>query len=172
MIESNSRFRGGISVAAKDFVRKRLFVDVKLQGALLIRFVLYWLMCLFAIAVMMHCCRIIEGRMPPDDEFEIFLRGAVYGTLAFLPLAWIDLLRVTNRFAGPVLRLRRAMEALGRGEHVEPVRFRKGDFWQEFADDFNAVLDRLEKQGTAPRPEQPEAPAASEEDEILETAGI
>ena len=30
------------------------------------------------------------------------------------------------------------------GEQVEPIRFREGDFWVSFADEFNAVVARLE----------------------------
>ena len=50
-----------------------------------------------------------------------------------------DIIVVTHRLVGPLLRLRGAMRGLARGETVEPIRFRKGDFWQEFADEFNAV---------------------------------
>ena len=52
----------------------------------------------------------------------------------------------SHRFAGPVLRLRRSMRQLAQGEHVEPIKFRKGDFWPEFADEFNAVLARVQGQ--------------------------
>jgi hypothetical protein len=61
-------------------------------------------------------------------------------------LAVYDMLRLSHRFAGPMLRFRRAMRDLGRGEQVEPLRFRDGDFWQEMAAEFNAVLQRVERQ--------------------------
>ncbi len=64
-----------------------------------------------------------------------------------------------------MLRLRRSLRALGRGEHVEPLEFRGADFWQEFAEDFNSVLRRVQ---TAPRP-----PVAVEEpEEEPATAGV
>ena len=53
--------------------------------------------------------------------------------------------------AGPLVRLRRSMRALARGEHVEPIKFREGDFWQEFAEEFNAVAARV--QGERPQDE-------------------
>jgi len=38
---------------------------------------------------------------------------------------------------GPVYRLRRSMRALADGN---PVHFRDGDFWYDFAEDFNRVV--------------------------------
>ena len=67
----------------------------------------------------------------------------VVGVL-LLPLAVFDVLRLSNRFVGPFFRLRGAMRQLARGERVDPIFFRRGDFWQEFADEFNAVAARLE----------------------------
>lgn len=74
----------------------------------------------------------------------LFYTPAVSGTLAFLPLALIDFVRLSNRFAGPMQQLRRTMQELSRGEPVEPIRFRKGDFWHEFAADFNVLVDRVQ----------------------------
>ena len=56
-----------------------------------------------------------------------------------LPILLLDVLITSNRFAGPLYRLRRSMRALAAGEHVQPVVFRDGDFWHEIADEFNAV---------------------------------
>ena len=58
--------------------------------------------------------------------------------------AWSRSGRVTNRFAGPIFRLRRSMRELADGEHVEPVHLRKGDYWQDVADQFNRVIQRVE----------------------------
>ena len=54
----------------------------------------------------------------------------------------MDCLRLSNRFAGPMVRLRVAMQGLANGEPVKPVKLRDGDFWCEFAADFNRVLAR------------------------------
>ncbi len=153
---------------AKKYVRKRLFVDPKLQGAIALRVVLYWLFCLSAIALLMYCYRTILGRWQlwtPADDLGLFCRCAAFCTLSFLPLAVIDVVRLSNRFAGPMLRLQRAMQELGRGEHVEPVRFRDGDFWQGLAVDFNAVVARVQGQAGSG---QPEPPPASTRDETMQ----
>ena len=42
-------------------LRKHLFVDHKVQGALINRVLLYWFMCLFTLTLMILCWRIITG---------------------------------------------------------------------------------------------------------------
>jgi len=76
-----------------------------------------------------------------------------------LPLVVYDIVQMSNRFCGPLFRLRRELRALARGEHVEPISFREGDFWQEFAQEFNALLARVQRSGL-----QTEAPAAGSEE--------
>ena len=60
-------------------------------------------------------------------------------SLLLLPGVIFDLVRLSNRFAGPMFRLRRSMHDLAQGKPVDAVHFRHGDFWQEFADDFNTI---------------------------------
>ena len=63
--------------------------------------------------------------------------------LALLPILILDFIKFTNRFAGPVLRLRAAMRQVARGDAPTPINFREGDFWQELAADFNRITARL-----------------------------
>jgi len=132
------------SVAPLKSLRRRLFVDSKLQGAVVFRIVLYWLVCQFMTAVLLGGCKTVTGADHVAEEMGLFCRCALFSTLGFLPLAVFDMVRLSHRFAGPMVRYRRAMHDLGRGEHVEPLRFRDGDYWQDLATDFNAVLARLE----------------------------
>lgn len=147
-------------------MRKRLFVDPKVQGALALRVVLYWVVCLITITLMLLCWRILTGPARLfythfDAMWHQFGPAAV-ASFVLLPLVIIDSLRLSNRFAGPLVRLRRSMRALGRGEQVKPIRFRDGDFWQEIADEFNAILERV----------QETSPAVGEAHEEPEPAGI
>jgi len=95
-------------------------------------------------AVLLGGCKTVTGADHVAEEMGLFCRCALFSTLGFLPLAVFDMVRLSHRFAGPMVRYRRAMHDLGRGEHVEPLRFRDGDYWQDLATDFNAVLARLE----------------------------
>ncbi len=134
--------------ANKKSPRQRFYVDPKVQGALAVRVVLYWLTCLVTVALMLLLWQIVTG---PARLFYThlgdlwFFHGpALVASLILLPMVVIDMIRFSNRFAGPLFRLRRSMRALAAGEPVEPLQFRDSDFWQEFAQQFNAVAARVE----------------------------
>lgn len=143
--------------------RRRFFVDFKVQGALLLRSVSYWGFCLLSITVMLIIWRVVSGpqQMFRDHLAEVWQRfaPALVASLLLLPLVLMDTVRLSNRFAGPVFRLRRSMKALVRGEKVQPIHFRDGDFWHDLADDFNILATRLTivpGQATAPAVENAE----------------
>ncbi|OHB83036.1 MAG: hypothetical protein A2V98_12580 [Planctomycetes bacterium RBG_16_64_12] len=128
-------------------MRKRLFVDPKVQGALVVRVLLYWIVCLITITLMLLCWSVLRTpRMfyTHLDDMWFHYGPAMVASFLLLPMVVVDIIRLSNRFAGPLLRLRRSMRALARGEHVKPIHFREGDFWQEFADEFNALLARVQ----------------------------
>jgi hypothetical protein len=130
-------------------LRKRLFVDAKVQGALVGRVVFYWFVCLVTITLMLLCWRIVTGPArlfyTHFDDMWFHYGPALVASCLLLPLVVVDIIRLSNRFAGPMLRLRRSLRALANGEYVEPLEFRDDDFWHEFADEFNAVLRRMEE---------------------------
>ena len=138
----------------KKDLRKRLFVDPKVQGALVARVALYWVVCLFAITITLLCWSMFIGpaRKPWThlDNMWFHYGPALIASLLLLPLVLVDILRVSNRFAGPLLQLRRSMRELAAGKPVKPIRFRKGDFWQEFAEEFNAVAARVQGPSASP----------------------
>jgi hypothetical protein len=134
--------------AQKRFVRKRLLVDPKVQRALILRVVLYWIVCLVTVTLMLLCWRIATHPEWPlsahFDDMWLQFGPALLTSLVLLPLVILDILRVSNRFTGPLFRLRHAMRALARGEQIRPINFREGDFWIEVAHEFNAILARFE----------------------------
>ena len=130
-------------MAARHQLRKRFFIDYRVQGALIVRVVLYWLMCLLTMMFLLLGWGMIAGPVRPLSAHLTELWG-VYGpaavaSLLLLPVVIFDLVRLSNRFAGPMFRLRRSMHDLAQGRPVPALRFRQGDFWQEFADDFNTI---------------------------------
>ncbi|MDH3718754.1 MAG: hypothetical protein OES79_11600 [Planctomycetota bacterium] len=132
--------------------RKRFFVDRKVQGALLVRTSLYWAFCLAAIAIMLLIWRSLAAAEPFWMQFdEIWFRHApiVIVSALLLPLLLIDVVRTSNRFAGPMFRLRRYMRDVAAGQDVTPIKFREHDYWAEFADEFNAMVQHLNKRSPA-----------------------
>ena len=66
--------------------------------------------------------------------------------LSLFPAFALDTVRFSNRFVGPVARLRRVMRELALGEKPGSLAFRDNDFWAEVADEFNAVTKLVENQ--------------------------
>ena len=95
-------------------------------------------------ASMLACWQALTG--PFESLPEIFAAlwfqyaPALVVAALVLPLILFDVVRISNRFVGPVYRLRQSMRRLARGEEVQPIKFREGDFWQTFADEFNHIL--------------------------------
>lgn len=137
----------------KLYQRRRIFVDRKVQGALAVRVAVYWLCSLLSIALLMGCWTAIrQGPITAEQLLETIARqfGPVFAaSLLLLPIIMIDSVRQTNKFAGPMFRIRRAMKQLADGELVQPIQFRKGDFWCDFAADFNRVAARQKQEGNA-----------------------
>lgn len=132
--------------------RGKLLVDRKIQGALLSRVVLYWFYCTLSLVLMVTLW--IVWTQKPSSSADLWQRiwlqvGPPAGAaVILLPTILIDLLRLTNRMVGPITRLRRAMKHLAIGHaDVEPVVFREGDFWYDFAEDFNLLLRRVQPEG-------------------------
>jgi hypothetical protein len=136
-------------MSSKKSLRKQFFVDPRVQGGLVWRLILYWMLCLAATTTILLCWRMITGPArvfyTHFDDMWFHYGPALIVSLLLLPLVIVDVIRYSNRFAGPMLRLRRSMRDLARGEHVEPLHFRNGDFWHDFAEEFNAVAARVEQ---------------------------
>jgi hypothetical protein len=139
--------------------RKRYLVDSKLQGALMMRTFGYWCFCVLATGLILLSWEAATGPHRPFLSYfslhEIVQRhGAVaLASVLLLPILLLDVLITSNRFVGPVYRMRRSMRALAAGEHVQPIKFRDGDFWHEVADEFNALaayVEGLKQEKTEP----------------------
>jgi hypothetical protein len=138
-----------VQTAKPRFKRKQLLVDYPVQGALLLRVALYWTFTLTTIALMLLCWRIVTGPARlfylHFDDMWFHYGPALIAACLMLPIVLLDIAKLSNRFVGPLVRLRRSLRLLANGQPVAPIQFREGDFWQEIADEFNAVAARLQK---------------------------
>ena len=134
--------------------RRIYFVDKKVQGALLVRAARYWVLSLLVVgALSILGWMFIAPGMPVLIELRSHLPALLAGfaisllaSLVVLPVILYDLARMSNRFAGPMYRLRQSMQRAATGERVSPVYFRDEDYWQDFADAFNQLNERLQEQ--------------------------
>jgi hypothetical protein len=141
-------------VAMSQIRRRQLLVDAKLQGALVLQVTLYWFYCLLTVAMLALIWIVfIKRPLSSADLFQELWMScgpALLGSVLLLPLVLLDCVRVSNRFAGPMLRISREMKALAEGKVSRSVQLREGDFWLEFAEDWNQVLHHCENLRTAP----------------------
>jgi hypothetical protein len=124
--------------------REQLMLDQLVQGVLIRRVVLHWLLCLLSTGLAAWVWAVwteAEGASPLGTLRQIW--PALVGSLLALPLAIADMLRTSNRFVGPVLRLRNAMKCLVLGDWIEPLRPRQGDFWADLMERFNQLQQQL-----------------------------
>lgn len=160
--------------------RRQLFVDSQVQGALLYRIAIYWCFSVLAVCLITLCVQAISY---PDREFfdyfafsDFFVQYApiVLASLILVPLIMFDVVATSNRFVGPLLRMRRSMRALAAGQDVEPIHFREKDFWQDVAQEFNLIVGRVEelKQELAETKQKLAIAQGHASDEsVLETSG-
>ena len=125
-------------------------VDAKVQGALILRIVLYWFFCVVVVGLILLCLDIANGPVGPlFNQFRLESLWVQYGAVVvasvmILPVLLADTILTSNRFAGPLFRVRRSMRALAAGEPVQPIHVRKKDLWPDVAEEFNAVLAYVE----------------------------
>ncbi|MEM8667635.1 MAG: hypothetical protein AAGG48_08985 [Planctomycetota bacterium] len=136
-----------MSSSATVLLRQQLLIDRHVQGCLLWRTALYSTACgLYFFIILIFT----EWMSHPDSTFveSLFscLDESIYwapGLMLVVPVVAYDLLKLTNRFAGPFFRLRREMKRLVDNDSERPLSFRDGDYWVEIVDDFNTVREEL-----------------------------
>jgi len=131
--------------------RTKLIADSNVQGALVWRLLSYWAFAWLVVLMLVTIVAVMFSIVAEGVTVTTVLSRAM-GHLWFpaiisimvLPIMVRDCLRLSNKFAGPVLRFRRAMQQLADGEQVQPIKLRDGDFWQDLGNDFNRVLAQVQ----------------------------
>lgn len=128
--------------------RKSEYTDPEVQGALARRISIHWLLYTLLIVTL------IVGLKWMADPFvslwdHVIDAWSTYGPMLLVlfclaPVFVFDAMRLSNRFTGPVLRLRNATRQLANGESPRKIHLRDGDFWKDLASDFNRVIERYE----------------------------
>src|SRR5262249_31329705 len=147
------------------------FIDRHIQGTLLLRALAYWAVCLIMQQLIVFLFVLVTSS---SDDVHIngarvlwYIQVSILASLAILPLIVLDILKLSHRWVGPIFRLRASLRALTLGKPVSPIRFRKGDFWQDLARDVNVVTAELNRYRAAARNDDfaatsPLAPSANE----------
>jgi len=130
--------------------RKKIWVD-GFQTKLFIRIGVYWLIYQVALLNFLFVWRLLkEGAGDPLDQYVRFIQEFFPALICFaivVPiLAW-DAVRFAHRLIGPIWRFRKTMQDVSTGQPVRPIKLRQGDFLLEMKDDFNVMLEALQRQG-------------------------
>lgn len=127
--------------------RSSEFIDPEVQGALAKRIAVHWLLYVGVATLLVIGLKWMTNPLTPlwDHVLDAWW---TYGALLIVMLCLVpvfvyDAVKLSNRFAGPMLRLRRSLRTLAEGARPEELRLRDDDFWQEAAADLNRAVDRL-----------------------------
>lgn len=130
--------------------RKQNFVDKHVQGALLRRIFFHWLIFFFVVTMSVVMLQAMLGDPAQSlatrlkyEMGEFVFMGVIL--LALFPAFMLDTIRFSNRFVGPIARLRRHLRQLGKGE-TDLCKFRDSDYWAEMAGEFNEVAGLVDSQ--------------------------
>lgn len=136
----------------KSRLRRKRFVSREIQGNLLRRLAVYWFIYHFVLWHTMFLYRYLEYRgwlfagATPLTFRELYTAFAIqhYSVLvcavAIFPVVLWDMLKMTHRVAGPMVRMRNELRRLTRGERVAPVRLRHDDMLTDFVAAFNEFV--------------------------------
>lgn len=125
--------------------RYRFLADWKLQGNFCLRISFYWLACQVALVATILGFLALEGqpRVGEGSPWS-FIVPAIVASSLLLPIVLLDIMRFSNRFAGPLVRLRKSMQMLAEGKSVTELHFRPGDYLNELSTQFNEIRARIE----------------------------
>jgi hypothetical protein len=139
------------------FKRSQLLVEPRVQLSLIRHVCIYWF-CTAATVEFLNLTRQIAlgpqqasfwDYLFNENSQQALIRLAI-GSLLVLPLVIYDMLRLSNRFAGPIFRMRRTLRKVAANGAVENVQLRDGDFWGDFAEELNAALALMDSQRQQP----------------------
>ncbi|MFG0264850.1 MAG: hypothetical protein ACF8AM_06805 [Rhodopirellula sp. JB055] len=148
-------------------LRQQLLIDRDVQVALILRAVLYGTACVtYFVVIQFFTQSMIHPGVATSDLFLSLTDEAVYwvpGLLVLGPLMIYDVLKVSNRFAGPIFSMRREMQNLVDGKEGRNISFRNDDHWSAMAIQFNTIREEVLELRAKLRDDSEEALADDEE---------
>jgi methyl-accepting chemotaxis protein len=130
--------------------RKKVWID-PFQTRLTLRIAAYLFVFLFVFCNLLFAWKMwSEGPIDPAGQFIATLKEnapAFILLVVLVPVMAWDTIKFSHRLVGPLVRFRQTIQAIARGEAVRPVKLREGDHLTEMRDEFNHMLEELQKQG-------------------------
>lgn len=128
--------------------RKKLFVDKQVQGAIIRRLLVHWLVACLVMSFYLLTLEMLSRGMQGPFVDHLKSMWQRYSPLfvvvvTLFPVFAYDTVRLSHRFAGPMVSLKRNLRRLAEKQPVAPLRFRQGDFWHELTDDLNRIAENM-----------------------------
>lgn len=124
-------------------MRQKIFIDRGVQGVLVGRIMLYWSALMLYFGLSLGCFQWMQYPEASAVEHLHAIFDQVWPCLPtfvlILPLVIFDIVRLSNRFVGPIYRLRMHLARLTENTSTYPLNFRDGDYWQQLADPINEL---------------------------------
>lgn len=135
--------------------RKQVYVSREIQGRIVSKLAVYWATYHLALwhAMFLFHYFLYRGQLLANPEMapvpfpvQYFQFLTQHYTMlvcaaAVFPLIFWDMMKVTHRVAGPLVRFTNTLEQLKRGEKVSRIQLRAGDYLTDFQDAFNSYLE-------------------------------
>lgn len=125
--------------------RNQKYVDREVQTSLMRRICLHWF--LFVVANVIAIATWIRFLETPFDTWTATLQITwtrvfpfLLVSIAIVPVFIWDAIKLSNRFAGPIIRVRKVLAQIANGQTPKPIEFRSGDFWKSLAHDLNRAF--------------------------------
>ena len=85
-------------------------------------------------------------------EIALTLQTAIWSfvgaAVLLVPVLVWDALKMSHRFVGPIIRMKKAIRDIGEGRYQE-IKLRKGDYWHELASELNQMQVKLKERERA-----------------------
>ncbi|MEL6109503.1 MAG: hypothetical protein AAFU85_26130 [Planctomycetota bacterium] len=127
--------------------RQSFLIDPKVQWALTRRILMHWACLLVGLVVLSTVVAVLFR--PDVTSLSALVRDSfsmqaplLLMMFTLIPLFLRDIVKLSNRFVGPMIRLRSVLSDLADGGEGRSISFRPGDYWHEAARDFNRFYQR------------------------------
>lgn len=128
--------------------RGKFYVDKKVQGALATRIVFHWFVFFILCLISLYTLEYFMGDPVLTMGERLSVLWGRYASFVLLMICVIpafvyDSMKLSNRFAGPMVRLKDSIRKLADGEPTSELNFRDGDFWQDVSKEFNRMVEKV-----------------------------
>lgn len=127
--------------------RRKIWIDSRVQGALIGRAVLYWFAVTLyfgvAFAVSIYCDNPQWTFQKQFAAWFSMIGPWLPSALLILPLVLYDIVRLSHQFVGPVHRARMQLERMVQSPNCTPYSLRTDDYWHELVRPMNGVQNHI-----------------------------